>query len=51
MNNGIAAYMVVGLKQSVPFVVQAILEVTFNKQWLIQKIIDNIDNLIEIELF
>lgn len=47
MNKGIAAYMVVGLKQSVPFVAQAILDVTFNKQWLIQKIIDNIDNLIE----
>ena len=42
--------MVVGLKQSIPFVVQAIPEVTFNGQWLAEKISDNIDNLIEIEL-
>ena len=42
--------MVVGLKQSIPFVVQVIPEVTFNGQWLTEKISDNIDNLIEIEL-
>ena len=47
---GIVAFMVVGLKQSVPFVVQAIPEVTFNGQWLAEKISDNIDNLIEIGL-
>ena len=47
----------VGLKQSTPFVVQAIPqpsqanpEVTFNGQWLAEKISDNIDNLIEIAL-
>ena len=49
--------MVVWLKQSTPFVVQAIpqasqanLEVTFNGQWLAEKISDHIGNLIEIEL-
>ena len=40
--------MVVVLKQSIPFAVQTIPEVTFNGQWLAQKISDNIDNLIEI---
>ena len=46
--------MVVRLKQSTPFVVQAIPqasqanpEVIFNGQWLAEKISDNIDNLIE----
>ena len=39
--------MVVGLKQSIPFVVQAIPEVIFNRHWLVEKISDNIDNLIE----
>ena len=50
-------FMVVRLKQSTPFVVQAIPqasqanpEVTFNGQWLAEKISDNIDSLIEIEL-
>ena len=54
---GIVAFMVVWLKQSTPFVVQAIPqasqanpEVTFNGQWLVLKISDNIDNLIEIGL-
>ena len=49
--------MAVRLKQSTPFVVQAIPqpsqanpEVTFNGQWLAEKISDNIDNLIEIAL-
>ena len=49
--------MVVRLKQSTPFVVQAIPlasqanpEVTFNGQWLAEKISDNIDSLIEIGL-
>ena len=42
--------MVAGLKQSTPFVVQAIPEVTFNRQWLTEKISDNIENLIEIRV-
>ena len=42
--------MVVGLKESILFVVQTILEVTFNGQWLAEKISDIIDNLIEIKL-
>ena len=45
---GIFAFLVVVLKQSIPFVVQTILEVTFNGQWLAKRISDNIDNLIEI---
>ena len=47
---GIVAFMVVGLKQPIPFVVQAFPEVTFNGQRLAEKISDNIDNLIEIGL-
>ena len=46
--------MVVRLKQSMPFVVQAILQanqansdVTFNGEWLAEKVSDNIDSLIE----
>ena len=49
--------MVVWLKQSTPFVIQAIPqasqanpEVTFNGQWLVEKISDNIDSFIEIGL-
>ena len=48
-------FIVVWLKQSTPFVVQAIPqasqanpEVTFNGQWLAEKISDNIDSVIEI---
>ena len=37
--------MVVGLKHSISFVVQAIPEVTFNGQWLSDKIASNIENL------
>ena len=47
---GIFAFMVVGLKESIHLVVQTIPEVTFNGQWLAKKIKDNIDNLKEIEL-
>ena len=54
---GIVPFMVVRLKQSTPFVVQATPqpsqakpEVTFNGQWLTEKISDNIHNLIEIGL-
>ena len=45
---GIFAFMVVGLKESIHLVVQTIPEVTFNGQWLAEKISDNIDNLKEI---
>ena len=47
---GIVAFMVVGFKLSMPFVVQAIPEVTFNGQWLAETFSDNIDNLIEFGL-
>ena len=47
---GIFAFLVVELKQSIPFVVQTIPEVTFKGQWLAEKISDNIDSLIEIRL-
>ena len=46
---GIFLFMVVGLKESISFVVQTILEVTFNGQCLAGKI-NNIDNLVEIGL-
>ena len=47
---GIFAFLVVELKQSIPFVVQTIPEVTFNGQWLVDTFIDNIDNLREFGL-
>ena len=47
---GIITFMAVGLKQSITFVVQAIPEVIFNGRWLVEKISDNIDNLIEFGL-
>ena len=47
---GIFAFLVVELKQSTPFVVQAIPEVLFNGQWLAEKISDNINSLIETRL-
>ena len=47
---GIFAFMVVGLKESIHLVVQTIPEVTFNGQWLTEKISDKIGNLIEIGL-
>ena len=57
MYEGIVEFMVVRLKQSTPFVAQAIPqpsqsnpEVTFNGHWLAEKNNDNIDNLIEIGL-
>ena len=50
MQKGIFAFMVVGLKQSKSFVVQANPEVTFHGQWLGEKISDNTDNLTEIGL-
>ena len=47
---GIFPFLVVELKQSIPFVVQTIPEVTFNGQWLVDTFIDNIDNLREFGL-
>ena len=47
---GITTFIVVRLKQSIPFVVQAIPDVIFNGHWLVEKIRDNIDNLIEFGL-
>ena len=43
---GIVGFMVVGLKLSIPFVVQFVV----HGQWLARKINDNADNLIEIGL-
>ena len=47
---GIVSLMVVGFKLSIPFIVQAISEVTFNGEWLAETFSDNIDNLIEFGL-
>ena len=47
---GIFVFLVVELRQSIPVVVQTIPKVTFNGQWLAEKISDNIDSLIEIRL-
>ena len=43
--------MVVGLKKSIPFFIQAIPEVTFGGRWIVEKIRYNILNLIEIGLY
>ena len=43
---GIVAFMITGLKESIPYVVQAIPEVTFSGKWLSQKMADNLENLI-----
>ena len=50
LDKRIFTFVVVGSKQSIHFVVQAIPEVIFNGQWLAEKINNNIENLIEIEL-
>ena len=42
--------MLAGFKLPIPFVVQTILEVTFNGEWLNETFINNIDNLIEFGL-
>ena len=54
MYKGIDTFVVVRLKQSTPFIFQAIPQtsqanpkVTFNRQWLAENIIDNLDNPIE----
>ena len=38
---GIACFMIVGLKQSVPHVIQALPEVTITGEWLAEKIVIN----------
>ena len=47
---GITTFVVVGLKQSVPFVIQVIPEVIFNEHWLVEKISGVTDNLIKFGL-
>jgi len=42
---GIVAFMIIGLKESIPYVVQAIPEVTFNGGWLANKMASCIDDL------
>ena len=39
--------MVVGLKQSIPYVIQAIPEVSFTGKWLSERMAENIHNLIQ----
>ena len=47
---GIVAFIVVGFKLPIPFVVQAIPDVTFNGQWLVETFSDSIDNLIKFRI-
>ena len=42
---GAVVFMVAGLKKSIPYVVQALPEVTFNGNWLAEKISENITTL------
>ena len=44
---GVIGFMMSGLKESIPYVVQAIPEVTFTGKWLCEKIAENIQTLIE----
>ena len=48
---GIVAFMVVGLKKSIPYITQAIPEVTCTGQWLSEKIAENIKNLALVGLY
>ena len=50
LQKGFFAFMLVGLKGSIPFVVLTIPGVTVNGLWMTEKISDNINNLIEIGL-
>ena len=42
---GIVAFMIVGLKEPIPYIVQAILEVKFCGEWLADKMSNCIDDL------
>ena len=44
---GIIGFMIAELKESVPYVIQAIPEVTFTGKWLCEKIAENIKTLSE----
>ena len=45
LDKGIACFMIVGLKQSVPYVIQAIPEVTITGEWLAEKISASLHSL------
>ena len=45
---GAVTFMIVGLRKSFPFVVQALPEVTFNGAWVSSKIIENIKTLSDV---
>ena len=47
---GIVVFVVVRFKLSIPVVVQAIADVTFNEQWMTVTFSGNIDNLIKLGL-
>ena len=42
---GVIVFMVVGLKDSIPYVIQAIPEVTYTGKWLAEKMLQNMNNL------
>ena len=46
---GIVAFMIVGLKESIPYVGQAITEVTIDGEWLGNKVASSIDDLTAVE--
>ena len=46
---GIVAFMIVGLKESIPYIVQAIPEVKFSGEWLADKMSNCIDDLTSAE--
>ena len=43
---GVIRFMIAGLKESIPYMIQAIPEVTFTGKWLCEKIAENIQTLI-----
>ena len=44
---GIIGFMIAGMKESIPYMIQTIPEVTFTGKWLCDKIADNIQTLID----
>ena len=44
---GIVGFMIAELKKSIPYMIQAISEVTFNGKWLCEKIAENIQTLVD----
>ena len=47
MFKGVVGFMIVGLQKSIPFVIQALPETTFNGKWLSEKMSNCVKDLAE----